>query len=287
MHRAATERLEFAPPPDKRSLGALALALFVHLLLIAALTWGVNWKHTEEAASFEAELWSASAQQAAPEPRPTQPAAEPEKRPTPPVPVPVPRPAPVPPPRPVKAPQARPAPSAHEADIALEKEKEKEKKRQQLAQKAVELEQAKKQEATLQAKELQKKKDQDLKAQQVLEKENLAAEKRHQDAINRMMGMADSGSAPKGPSAGYPGKVRAKVLPNVVFTDEITGNPKAEVEVRTTADGTIMSQRVINSSGNQAWNDAVIKALIRTGSLPRDVDGRVPTPMIIVFQPRN
>ncbi|MCX7258362.1 MAG: protein TolA, partial [Polaromonas sp.] len=55
MHRAATERLEFAPPPDKGSLRALALALLVHLLLIAALTWGVNWKHSEEAASFEAE----------------------------------------------------------------------------------------------------------------------------------------------------------------------------------------------------------------------------------------
>ena len=73
----------------------------------------------------------------------------------------------------------------------------------------------------------------------------------------------------------------------MIFTDEITGNPEAQVEVRTTADGTIMSQQILNSSGNLAWNDAVIKALIRTGSLPRDVDGRVPTPMIITFRPRN
>ena len=324
MHRAAIERLEFAPPPDKRSLGALALALFVHLLLIAALTWGVHWKHTEEAASFEAELWSASAQQAAPRPALPQAVAEPENRPepTPPAPAPtsVPHPIPVPVPHPVKAPQARPATPVHEADIALEKEKEK--KRQQLAQKAAEQEQAKKlrekQQVELQAqqdKERQKKKEQDLKNQQALaprkaaekaeqvekaaeqkrqakeqEQEKLAADKRHQDGVNRLLGLAagsGSGSAPKGPSAGYPGKVRAKVLPNVIFTDEITGNPEAQVEVRTTADGTIMSQRVINSSGNQAWNDAVIKALIRTGSLPRDVDGRVPTPMIITFRPRN
>ncbi len=88
-----------------------------------------------------------------------------------------------------------------------------------------------------------------------------------------------------GPSAGYAGKVRARVLPNVVFNDDIPGNPKAEVEVRTTADGTIMSQRLIASSGNKAWDDAVLKAIVRTGSLPRDVDGRVPTPMIIEFRP--
>ena len=292
MHRAATERLEFAPPPDKRSLGALALALFVHLLLIAALTWGVNWKHTEEAASFEAELWSAGAQQAAPHPTPPQAVAEPEKHPepTPPTPIPVPRPAPapIPPLHPVKTPQAKPAPPAHEADIALEKEK----KRQQLAQKAAEQKQAKKlrenQRAELQAQHKAAEKVAEQKRQaKAQEQERVATKNRREVAVKHIMNMAadGSGSTAKGSSAGYGGKVRAKVLPNVVFTDEITGNPEAEVEVRTTADGTIMSQRVINSSGNQAWNDAVIKALIRTGSLPRDVDGRVPTPMIITFRP--
>ena len=99
-------------------------------------------------------------------------------------------------------------------------------------------------------------------------------------------GQSGAGSAKSSaPSAGYAGKVRAKVLPNVVFNDDIAGNPKAEVEVTTTSDGTIMSQRLIKSSGNKAWDDAVIKAVVRTGSLPRDEDGRVPTPMIIEFRP--
>ncbi len=71
----------------------------------------------------------------------------------------------------------------------------------------------------------------------------------------------------------------------MVFTDDIAGNPKAEVEVTTTADGTIISQRLVKSSGNKAWDEAVIKAIVRTGSLPRDVDGRVPTPMILEFKP--
>ena len=122
-----------------------------------------------------------------------------------------------------------------------------------------------------------------------------ASEKQRQTAIQQrimsMAGAAGSGSSGAGvgkaggPSAGYAGKVRAKVLPNVVFTDEISGNPKAEVEVNTTSDGTIMSQRLFKSSGSKAWDDAVIKAIVRTGSLPRDVDGRVPTPMIIEFRP--
>ena len=111
-----------------------------------------------------------------------------------------------------------------------------------------------------------------------------------------MMGLAGASGAAdatgsaqsaSGPSAGYAGKVKAKVLPNVVFTEDIIGNPKAEVEVRTTADGTIMSQRLIKSSGNKAWDDAVLKAIVRTGSMPRDADGRIPTPMILEFRPKG
>ena len=116
-----------------------------------------------------------------------------------------------------------------------------------------------------------------------------ASEKQHQDAIKRMMGLANAGSSgaakASGPSAGYGAKVRAKVLPNVVFTDEITGNPKAEVVVNTTADGTIMSQRLTKPSGNKAWDEAVIKAIVRTGSMPRDVDGTVPKSFVLVFTP--
>lgn len=322
MHSAATERLEFAPPPIKGSLRALALALVVHLLLIAALTWGVNWKQAEEeAGSFEAELWNTSVQQATSPVKPTPAPSEPD--PVPPAPVEAPLPAPLPP---VEAPEVKLAPAQPDADIALEKENEKKRQRQKEAERQQAKQLQEKQQAELQAKqdqERQKKKEKDLKAQQelaqrktleqaekanekkqqakALEKEQLAAEadkkkqaaaaeKRHQDAVKRMMGMAGSagaGSSPKGPSASYAGRVKARVLPNVVFTEDITGNPKAEVQVSTTADGTIMSQRLVKSSGNQAWDDAVIKAIMRTGSLPRDVDGRVPTPMIIVFQPRN
>ena len=126
-----------------------------------------------------------------------------------------------------------------------------------------------------------------------------AADKRQQDNIARMMGQAgasagtgaanSAGSAQKssGPSAGYGGKVRAKVKPNIVFTEDISGNPTAEVEVRTAPDGTIMSQRLAKSSGNKAWDEAVIKAIIRTETMPRDTDGRVPSPMVLEFRPKD
>jgi colicin import membrane protein len=280
------DRLELAPRAEPGALRAFGFALLVHLLLAAALTWGVNWKRNDPALSFEAELWSALPQEAAP------PLAAPP--PPPPEPVVAPAPTPAPPP---------PAQALPDADIALEREKKRKadekKKAEALAEKAEKAEKAKKLEeaktkaaaqAKLEAKKLATQKEQQTKKQAAAEakqrKENL-------DRMNAQLGAtgaADAkGSAQKasGPSASYGGKVRAKVKPNIVFTEDIAGNPVAEVEVRTTLDGTITSQRLVKSSGNKAWDDAVIKAIIRTESLPRDVDGRVPTPMIIEFRPKD
>jgi colicin import membrane protein len=175
----------------------------------------------------------------------------------------------------------------------LQAKKEKEQKlKEDLAKRKVE--EAKK----LEAKKAEDKK-QDAKDAKEAEKKKLAdaaAEKQRQDNIKRAMGLAGAsgsadakGSAQKasGPSASYGGKVRAKVKPNIVFTEDISGNPTAEVEVRTALDGSIISQRLIKSSGNKAWDDAVIKAIIRTETMPRDVDGRVPTPMILEFRPKD
>ena len=286
------DRLELAPRAEPGALRAFGFALLVHLLLAAALTWGVSWKRNDPALSFEAELWSALPQEAAPPlEAPPPPPPEPEVAPTP---------APAPPP------QAQAVP---DADIALEREKKRKadekKKAQALADKAEKVEKAEKadkakklEEAKAKAAAQAKLEAKKLEAQKELQtKKQAAAEaKQRKENLDRMnaqlgaTGAADAkGSAQKasGPSASYGGKVRAKVKPNIVFTEDIPGNPVAEVEVRTTLDGTITSQRLVKSSGNKAWDDAVIKAIIRTESLPRDVDGRVPTPMIIEFRPKD
>ena len=79
----------------------------------------------------------------------------------------------------------------------------------------------------------------------------------------------------------------AKVRPNIVYPDTVAGNPRAEVEVRAAPDGTITSVRVIKSSGNPAWDEAVVRALHKTETLPRDTDGRVPPSLVIGFRPKD
>ena len=303
---SATDRLEFGPPRDPASPRAFALAMLVHVLLIAALTWGVSWKRTDRASSFEAELWSSLPQEAAPRLVETAPAPPP----------PPPAPAPAPAPREVKV-----TPPAPDVDIALEQDK---KRKLQKKQKEAEEAQAQKledrQKAEFQAKKEKEKekaqkakeelaqrkaledtkkaeaKKQDAKEQTQQKLAQAALDKQRQQNIDRIAGLAGAtggaeakGSAQRssGPSAGYAGKVRAAVKPNIVFTEDIDGNPKAEIEVRTTLDGSIISQRVVKSSGNKAWDEAAIKAVIRTGTLPRDIDGRVPTPMILEIRPRD
>jgi colicin import membrane protein len=211
--------------------------------------------------------------------------------------VPAPAPAPAPPPK---------AEAVPDADIAIEREKkrlaEDKKKAQALAdktEKAKKIEEAKKlaedkakaaKQAKLEAKKQAVQKEQLAKKEAVLaavqRKENL---ERQNALLGATGGAQAAGAALKasGPSATYGSKVRAKVKPNIVFTEDIAGNPVAEVEVRTTLDGTIISQRLVKTSGNKAWDEAVIKAIIRTETMPRDTDGRVPTPMIIEFRPKD
>ncbi|MGL4808531.1 MAG: energy transducer TonB, partial [Giesbergeria sp.] len=123
-----------------------------------------------------------------------------------------------------------------------------------------------------------------------------AAEARRQENLRRMQGLAGAtggenatGTALRdaGPSGSYGGKVAAKVKPNIIYPDAITGNPRAEVEVRAAPDGTITSTRLVQSSGNKAWDDAVLRALQKTETLPRDVDGRVPSSLVIGFRPKD
>ncbi len=302
----SNEGIEFGPPAEKRSMRAFALAILAHLLLLGALTWGVNWKRVDQASSFEAELWSAVSQQAAPRAVELPP---PRPAPTPPAPTP---PAPKPAPEPPKV-----SPVAPDVDIALEQEKKRKLLEIKKEADAKKLEQRDK----LEKAELQVKKEKELKAKEELarrkaaddakaeakqdakdleklqqSKQAEATKKQRDDAMKRMMGMAGASGGPEatgtaqassGPSASYAGKVRAKVKPNVIFTADISGNPSAEVEVRTTPDGTIVSHRLIKPSGNKAWDDAVMKAIVRTETMPRDVDGRVPTPMILSFRPEE
>jgi colicin import membrane protein len=286
---AAADRFEFSPPPQPGLVRAFALAILAHLLLMIALTWGIRWNRESENAVAEAELWSSIPRQAAPklveQPPPPPPAPEPK----------------------VVTPPPPPAPS--QADIAIEREKKKqvlaEKLRQELekqkkleARKKLEEQKrellAEKKEAQERQKREEQAKEAKLKTKQRDEDKKLAALRDEQ--MKRIQGLAGAtggeesrGAALRsaGPSDSYAGRIRARVKPNIVFTDEVAGNPTAEVDVGMAPDGTITSRKIRKSSGVKSWDDAVLRALDKTEVLPRDVDGRVHTPLTLVFKLRD
>ena len=275
-------------------LRALGLALVAHLLLMLALGWGINWKRDPVMLSAEAELWSALPQEAAPK------LVEPTPVPPPPIPVPVP-PAPV-----QKAEPPAPDPALREAEIALERQKEgkAEEKRKQLAEEREKKREADRQKQLEAKRELEQQRKDDLaKAKAVEDKKKLETAKREkaekaieaqrQANIERMKGMAGATGGPtatgtaqrsSGPSASYAGRIAARIKSNIVFTDTVSGNPVAVVRIRVAPDGTIVGKTLLESSGIKSWDEAVLRAIDKTGILPRDTDGRVVPEFPISFK---
>ena len=90
-----------------------------------------------------------------------------------------------------------------------------------------------------------------------------------------------------GPSASYAGRLIQAIKPNIVFGETLTGNPAAEVEVRAGPTGSIIGRTLVKSSGHPEWDEAVLRAIDRTATLPKDTDGRVPPRLTITFRPRD
>ncbi|MBO9677927.1 MAG: cell envelope integrity protein TolA [Acidovorax sp.] len=324
MH-AHNDRDQFAPPRPPGRLRAISLAVLAHVVLLGALTWGVKWKTSADQPAVEAELWSAVPQQAAP--REVAPPPPPAPEPEPPRPAPAPPPPPPPPrqaePDTREADIAierekkrlEQEKKLRQQQIEREKrerERKEEERRERLEQEKKErLEQEKKERLQKEKAEREKEQREKLAEQKKAEQEKqkkLAEDKRKAEAeakrleeqrqanLRRMQGLAGAtggetatGTAQRssGPSGSYGGKVAAKVRPNIVYPDAISGNPRAVVEVRAAPDGTIVGRRLIQSSGNKAWDEAVLRALDKTETLPRDVDGRVPSSLEIGFRPQD
>ncbi len=288
---SAADRIEFGPPRDAGWLRAFGLAMLVHILLMAALTWGINWKRSDRAVSFEAELRSSVPQEAAPKLLET--------------------PQPPPPPPAPRAPEVKAAPPAPDADIALQQEKKRKLLQQQKeaeAQKAAEKLKA----------ELQAKKEKEQKAKEELAKRKAAEEANKAEAkkleadkqeaqklaeqrkknLERMLGQAGAsgaadaqGSAQKsgGPSASYKARLAALFKRNINFSnvESIQGNPKAVVQVKVSSAGLIISSRLGKSSGVPAWDDAVLRAVEKTERIPLDENGKVVPDFPIEFGPKD
>ena len=278
-------------PPGGMGRGAL-LALAVHGLLVVALAVSVQWR-SQTPQTFSAELWAATPQVAAPRAVESTPVAPP---PPPPAPAPKPRVATPAPPPAVDAQIA--IEKARQEKVKAEREKaerdklakaEKEKAERDKAER--ERQAAAKTKAEAQAKREQQE-QRDKQAEKQADEQRLA--KQREDNLKRMLGQAGATGAPgstgsalkdAAPSASYAGKLIARIKPNILLTETVTGNPAADVEVRASPTGTILSRRLVKPSGNRDWDDAVLRAIDRTGELPRDTDGRVPPVLVISFTP--
>lgn len=252
------------PIKTESTTRAFSYSMVAHLLLIAMFTIGINWR-TSAPGGVEVELWDST---------------------------PVVQQVETPPPTPIKE---------EAADIVLKKkpvEKEPPKKEAvKEVPKPVKVTPPKEK-----TKDPEKpKKAEELKALTPAQiKANAAAEKARTDQLAKLRAAAgaEGGSGGQvGSSVGgggnappaYADKVRRKIKPLIVFNPEsLTGNPAVVVLVDLAPDGAILKRSVVTSSGVQGWDQAVLQALDRAETFPKDDNGVIPMrQMRLTFKPKD
>ena len=63
--------------------------------------------------------------------------------------------------------------------------------------------------------------------------------------------------------------------------------PQLAYETRLAPDGSILSKRLTKSSGNGAYDEAVMRAVERSDPLPRDTNGKAPSSVNLTFRPKE
>lgn len=245
------------------------MALGVHALFLLVLVFGVSWQ-TEHPAPVMVDVWD------------TLPSPPPAPRP-PPVPAPKPVREPVkvtPPPAPVVEAET---PPPKPPDIALEKKKaelERQQKRKALQEaeqkaradlartEAEAMQKAReKQLAEQKKRELLRQMDEEALSQRIAEEqaanvarqakqaEARAAVARRQSELSKTVGL-------------FRDKISATVRSNTRLPDNLSGNPEVRCRVRLLPTGEVLSVKVTQSSGNPAYDEAVVRAIEKSSPLP-------------------
>jgi len=235
-----------------------ALALGMHALFVLLLVFGVSWQ-TEHPAPVMVDLWSAL-------PAATRPVAVQAPSPS--------RPAPVSKPV-MPRPAADEPPPPKAPDIALEKKQvetarlKKLKAIQEAEEKALE------DAARAEADALKKKRDQQAAEQKnrellrQMEADELAQSMAGETAANAARAAAGKRQAALAQAVGqYRELISAKVRGNTRLPDNLTGNPQVRCLVKLLPTGEVVSVRVTQSSGNAAYDDAVVRAIEKSSPLP-------------------
>ncbi|MFL6698026.1 MAG: energy transducer TonB [Vitreoscilla sp.] len=245
------------PPQYEDWSSGVTISVIAHLTLIGALWWGLHWRSSSVEVASSAELWSAVPEAAAPPPvEPPPPPPQPVVETPPPPPVETPKPPDIvteqikekpPKPKPVPPPPPPPKPVPPKPVPAPPPPPK------------------------LDAKALQK-----------LHDENL---KRMMGQMNAPATATGTAARNSGPTANWGGKVAALIKQHLVYTDSMAGLRSPDIEIRLGVDGSILSQKITKSSGNPAFDDAVLRAVIGTQRLPRDTDGSLPSDVVLTFNP--
>ena len=241
---------------------AFTYSLAAHLGLLAFLMIGISWNNSTPS-GVEVELWDASQQVETP-----------------------------------KEPELKTEVKEEAADIAVKKKKvEKEPPKKEVVKEAPKPVPPAK---APPPKEAPKKAEAPKAPSPAEVKANAAAEKVRADQLARLRAAAGAeggsggttGSGVGGAGTAPPGwtdKVVKKVKPLIVFNPEsISGNPATVVKVDLAPDGAILSTSILSSSGNAGWDRAVLLALTRAESLPKDDNGKIPQREVkLTFKPKD
>ena len=228
------------PQPEIAKRKSLALAAMVHLLLLAALFFGVQWK-SQAPSSVEVEVW-----RAAPAPSPV-PAIKPEPKPQA---KPEPKPTPKPEPKPEPKPPVKPDIVVKEEKKPKEPPKKEEPKREEPDwKKAIAAEQKQ------------------LEQQKVVQDQRARAEAESRQ--HEQLKAEQASAARKSGLATYIGKIAGKIRGNIVLPPGIQGNPLAEFEVTQLPSGEVLGVKVRKSSGNLTLDAAIERAILKSSPLPK------------------
>ena len=237
-------------------LPAGALALTVHGVLFALLYFGVNWR-ADPPQGMVVDIWESlpSAEVAQVKVAPPVEPVEPPKPVAPPV-------EQIEPPKPLEPPKsvepAQPV-APPKADIELV-EKKKPKIKPVESKKPVEA-----------RKKVQQKKAAAIQAEQKAQAEQAAQAGQAAQAERERARAEQIGAIGKVVDE-HVGRIQAKIKRNIVMPPDVPDNARAEFDVTLLPGGSVLSAKLVKPSGNEAYDNAVERAIFKAQPLPLPPD---------------
>jgi colicin import membrane protein len=258
---AAPAGFQFEAQRENFFAPAAMLSLAVHIALLAALMLGVHWQ-SRAPDVVTVELWR-------PPPEVAQPTPPPRVE-TPPKPAPAPKVVP-------PAPAPKPEPRIEKPDIAL---------------KAKPQPKPKPKPAPVAKPEPAPPKPDETMAQRVLAEALNREEQRHTAERERQrieyQLQRESQAARDRAMQTWIDKIRNQIRGNIVLPPGIQGNPEALVLVTLLPNYEVLDAKLVISSGHSAYDDAVLRAIIKSSPLPKpDTAGMFQRALELKFRPKD